>query len=463
MERNVLCPLDGRYIEKAAPAAATMGECAFASARVRAEVAWLEVLASLRLPGLGRFTRTEENLLARLPHLTAPDMDALKAYEFSGRNGIAATRHDVKAVEYFIKEKLTGTSLENRREWVHFALTSEDINSVAYALLLADGTEKALLPALEKLRRRLDALARKEADSVMLARTHGQVAVPTTFGKEVRVFESRLRRQLEELRGIKISCKISGAVGCYNAHAAAFPEVDWERAAAGLVRTLNKGRKIKLFLSPLTTQVDNRDSYAELFDNLRRINIILLDLCQDFWRYISDGWLGQMAVKGEVGSSAMPQKINPICFEGAEGNLQLCNVLLGFFSSKLPVSRLQRDLSDSTVLRNMGMAFGYALTAYCLLEEGLGRVAFNRQAAREAAQAHPEVLAEAYQTILRAAGVEKPYEKLKAFTRGHRVTQADLDQFIDKLDVSEKIKKRLRTLTVCQYTGYAVRQAGGKK
>lgn len=462
MSKNVLCPLDGRYAAKVSPLAQYMGEEALAAARVQTECAWLKVLLGLRLPGLAAPSAKAQDMLDVLPHLQAEDLAALHAYEFSGRGGRPATNHDVKAVEYFIQEKLSSSSLKQYIPWVHFALTSEDVNSVSYALLLADGLEKVLLPALEDLRRELNLLARKEAKSVLLARTHGQPAVPTTFGKEVRVFESRLSRQLESLKKLRISCKFSGAVGCYNAHMAALPKVNWPKAAERLIAGMNKGRKIKLFLSPLSTQIDNRDTYAEVFDALRRINIILLGLCQDFWRYISDGLLTQHAAAGEVGSSTMPQKVNPIDFENAEGNLQLCNALLEFFAQKLPLSRLQRDLSDSTVLRSMGMAFGYGLVAYTSLRKGLGKVSFNRHAAKEQLMAHPEVLAEGLQTILRAAGVSDPYEKVKTFTRGRGITRQDLNRFIDELDADENTKQKLRALDVFNYIGLAVRQAGGK-
>lgn len=462
MSKNVLCPLDGRYAAKVSPLAQYMGEEALAAARVQTECAWLKVLLGLRLPGLAAPSAKAQDMLDVLPHLQAEDLAALHAYEFSGRGGRPATNHDVKAVEYFIQEKLSSSSLKQYIPWVHFALTSEDVNSVSYALLLADGLEKVLLPALEDLRRELNLLARKEAKSVLLARTHGQPAVPTTFGKEVRVFESRLSRQLESLKKLRISCKFSGAVGCYNAHMAALPKVNWPKAAERLIAGINKGRKIKLFLSPLSTQIDNRDTYAEVFDALHRINIILLGLCQDFWRYISDGLLTQHAAAGEVGSSTMPQKVNPIDFENAEGNLQLCNALLEFFAQKLPLSRLQRDLSDSTVLRSMGMAFGYGLVAYTSLRKGLGKVSFNRHAAKEQLMAHPEVLAEGLQTILRAAGVSDPYEKVKTFTRGRGITRQDLNRFIDELDADENTKQKLRALDVFNYIGLAVRQAGGK-
>lgn len=462
MQSPILCPLDGRYASTVKPLALCMGEAALTRARVRAECIWLEVLSGLNLPGLAPLSAPEKQQLAHLAELSEQDLQAIRAYEQTGRNGIKATRHDVKAIEYFLKEKLAATPLKNRAEWLHFALTSEDINSAAYAVLLADGLERVLLPALENLRRRLAALARREAAAPLLARTHGQAAVPTTFGKEVRVFESRLSEQLNQLKKRQISFKFSGAVGNYNAHYAAFSQINWPRVSARVAAALNRGRKIKLYLSPLSTQIDNRDSYAELFDNLRRIHLILLGLCQDFWRYISDGLLRQKAIAGEVGSSTMPQKINPIHFENAEGNLQLSDALFTFFSAKLPLSRLQRDLSDSTVLRNMGVAFGYALVAYTSLAEGLERVSFNRALAKAQLAQHPEVLAEGIQTILRAAGQAKPYEQLKALTRGRTITQEDLQVFIENLQVEPVIKNKLRALNVFNYTGLAAQRARGK-
>lgn len=461
---NTLGPLEGRYAAALEGLRRVAGEQALTRARVFVETQYLVLLSSLRLPGFAPLTAREQSLLQTLPtQLTPADFDRIDAIERIGDACVKATNHDVKAVEYFIKEKLAATSLKDRLEWVHFALTSEDVNSVSYALLISDALSAELIPALEQIYKSLTQSARKYARSVMLARTHGQPAVPTTFGKEVAVFAFRLGRQIQQLKAQSVSCKFSGATGAYNAHAAAFGKVNWPKAAEKLVAGLNKGRRVKLFLSPLTTQVDNRDSYAEIFDNLRRANMILLDLCQDVWRYVSDGWIDQRTRETEVGSSTMPQKVNPIDFENAEGNLQLADALLTFFSHKLPVSRLQRDLSDSTTLRNVAVAFGHALVAYGSIAKGWGKLLPNEQAMREALLAHPEVLAEALQTILRAEGVAEPYEKLKALTRGRRITQTDLNKFIDGLDVKEPVKRRLRALTPENYTGLAAALAGGVK
>lgn len=459
MITTALSPLDGRYAEKLTSLAAVMGEDALLSTRVRAEVTWLTVLCALGLPGVKKLTAAEQKTLTSVCKLSTQDAALIRTLETKGYGKIPATRHDVKAVEYFLRVKLAKTTLKDRFSLIHFALTSEDINSVSYALLLSDGVEKALLPALEKLQKELLKLARKEARSVLLARTHGQPAVPTTFGKEIRVFESRLARQIKALKTQQISCKFSGAVGNFNAHVAAFPSVNWPRAARQVIATLNKGRKLKLFLSSVTTQVDNRDSYAELFDNLRRVSVILTDLSRDLWQYISAGLVKQQTVKGEVGSSTMPQKVNPIDFENAEGNLQLTSALLDFLSNKLPVSRLQRDLSDSTVLRNIPVAFGHALVAYQSLLKGLTKIAFDKQAAREELAKHPEVLAEAIQTILRAYGCENAYELLRDFTRGQHLTAAAITDFIDGLDIPASVKMQLHMLEAEKYLGLAPKLA----
>ena len=450
-----LSPLDGRYAAKLTALSQTMGEDALLFARVRVELTWLSVLCNLKLPGVKKLTAAEQKILTNLCNLSAQDLELIRSLETTGYGKIPATRHDVKAVEYFLRLKLAKTTLKDRLPFIHFALTSEDVNSVSYALLLSDGVEKALLPALEKLQKTLLQLSKKHARSVLLARTHGQPAVPTTFGKEMRVFETRLARQIRTLKQVQISCKFGGAVGNFNAHYAAFPSANWPRAARQVLSTLNKGRKVKLFLSPVTTQVDNRDAYAELFDNLRRINVILTDFARDMWHYISAGLVTQQTVKGEVGSSTMPQKVNPIDFENAEGNLQLSSALLDFLSNKLPISRLQRDLSDSTVLRNMPVAFGHVLVAYESLLKGLGKIEFNKAAARAELAQHPEVLAEAIQTILRAYGCQNAYELLRDFTRGRHLTTSALTDFIDGLNIPASVKMQLHMLEAETYVGLA--------
>jgi adenylosuccinate lyase len=439
-----------------------MGEDALTQNRVKVEIEYFKALSAPGLKNFKKLTAKEMQILDGVLPLSEKDFQIIKDIEFKGYKNIKATNHDVKAVEYFLKDKLAGALPDARLEWFHFGLTSEDINSISYALMLRDGLENCLLPELKNIRNILDAASKKYAGAVMLARTHGQPAVPTTFGKEFRVFEYRLRRQLEQLGRTEISCKLGGAVGNFNAHAAAFPQIDWQKFAQKFIDSFNKNRKIKIFLNEVSTQIDPHDTYAELFDNLRRANVILLDFSQDVWRYISDDMIKQRAVEGEVGSSTMPQKVNPIDFENAEGNIGLANALFGFFSSKLPVSRLQRDLSDSTACRNFASAFGYCMTAYAALLKGLSKIEVNKEKCAAMLNAHPEVLAEGLQTILRAENVKNPYEKLKSLTRGKKIDAAAVKNFIEDLDVSSEVKNKLKKLTVTNYLGIAEFLAKGK-
>jgi len=340
-------------------------------------------------------------------------------------------------------------------EWTHFALTSEDVNSTAYGLLLSSFLERLLLPSFEAIRITLDKLSREHASAAMLSRTHGQAASPTTFGKEMRVFESRLKRQMQQLSTRTILVKFGGATGNWNAHTAAVPQIDWLSFARQFVKRLDDGRKIPLELNEVTTQIEPHDTYAELFDNARRANAILIDLSQDIWRYISDGWILQKPRAGEVGSSTMPHKVNPIDFENAEGNLGVANALFEHFSRKLPVSRLQRDLSDSTVLRAIGTAFAHASIGYSSLIKGFAKISVNSEAMREALAENTEVLAEAIQTVLRKEGIDAGYEQLKELTRGKKVTLADFAAFIDGLALDPDVRKRLKALTPDSYIGLA--------
>ncbi len=445
---NALAPLDGRYRRDVAALAAYFSEAALFRYRVRVEVEYLIFLA--RTPSL-----------TFVPTLTASQQATLRAlyrqFHLEDAQAVAAwdrqVNHDVKAVEYWLRERLAGLGLEAWAEAVHFALTSEDVNNLAYALLVREARDLVLLPALNELHGSLRELAFVEAETVMLSRTHGQPATPTTFGKEMAVFASRLRRVTADLSNVTLTGKLNGATGTFAAHAAAAPDVDWLTFSRAFIRTLD--------LEPLllTTQIEPHDTLADLCDTLKRLNTLLLDLCQDYWRYISDGYLIQASQAGEVGSSTMPHKVNPIDFENGEGNLGLANALLEFFSRKLPVSRLQRDLSDSTVLRNLGVAFGYSLLAYRRIQRGLGKVAVNREYLRETVQAHPEVLAEAVQTILRRAGYPQPYEALKELTRGRFLTLADLATFITNLDVDVAVKAELQALTPAGYVGLAAKLA----
>ncbi|MCL2887794.1 MAG: adenylosuccinate lyase [Elusimicrobia bacterium] len=463
MSHIFISPLDGRYYNKLKNLPHMIGENALTQNRVKAELEYFKALAGLGLKNFPNLTVKEIQILDGVLPLSDKDFQIIKDIEFKGYKNIKPTNHDVKAIEYFLKDKLAGTPLDNRLEWIHFGLTSEDINSIAYALMLQGGLENSLLPELKNIRKILDATSKKYAGTAILARTHGQPAVPTTFGKEFRVFEYRLSRQIEQLNKTEISCKLGGAVGNFNAHAAAFEKVNWQKFAQKFINSFNKNRKIKIFLNEVSTQIDSHDTYAELFDNLRRANTILLDFSQDVWRYISDDMLKQRTVDGEVGSSTMPQKVNPIDFENAEGNIGLANALFGFFSSKLPVSRLQRDLSDSTVCRNFATAFGYCMTAYAALQKGLSKIEVNKEKCEEMLNAHPEVLAEGIQTILRAENVKNPYEKLKSLTRGKKIDTTAIKNFIENLDVSTEVKNKLKKLTVKNYLGIAEFLARGKK
>ncbi len=446
--------VDGRYRNIGAELTEHFSEFGLIRARLLVECEYLTELSETGV-GLRVFSAEEKVILQQLPHISTEDAQIVKKIEREGYDGIPATNHDVKAIEYFIKKKLAGTSLQDVSEWVHFGLTSEDVNSIAYGVMLRGALQAVMIPALDQIAGELLALSKEHATQPMLSRTHGQSATPTTFGKEMRVFESRLARQIEQLRGRTILVKFGGATGNFNAHVVALPSVDWRVFAQKLIARLNVGYKILLELNPVTTQIEPHDTYAEMFDNLRRTNVILTDFSQDMWRYISDGWVTQRPKEGEIGSSAMPHKVNPIDFENAEGNFGVANALFEHFSRKLPISRLQRDLSDSTVMRTFGTAFAHALIGYRALSRGLGKINVNKGAMLEALQAHPEVLAEAIQTVLRKEGVAVPYEKLKELTRGRKVTLDDFAAFIDGLSVGDDVKVRLKALRPENYLGLA--------
>jgi adenylosuccinate lyase len=441
---TALSPLDGRYREDVADLEAYFSEAALFRYRARVEIEYLIFLSRAR----------DVTFVAPLdPQAIAELRGLYRAFRFEDAEAIAGwdrkVNHDVKAVEYWLRERLERLGLGAWKEAVHFALTSEDINNLAYALMVREARDLVLLPVLGDLGAALHDLALREADTPMLARTHGQPATPTTLGKEIAVFVMRLRQAHAALAGIRLTGKLNGATGNFAAHVAALPQVDWMAFSRAFVRFLD--------LEPvlLTTQIEPHDSLAALCDALKRLNTVLIDLCQDFWRYISDGYLVQAARAGEVGSSTMPHKVNPIDFENSEGNLGLANALLEHFSRKLPISRLQRDLSDSTVLRNLGVAFGHSLFAYRRILKGLGKLAADHERMLADLRAHPEVLAEAFQTILRRAGYPEPYEALKALTRGRALTLQELHAFIETLEVPEAVKAELRALTPEGYIGLA--------
>ena len=443
---TALSPLDGRYANKLGDLRPIFSEFGLIQRRVAVEIAWLEALCDCpAIPEARSLTAEEREFLQKLGDgFSVADAKRVKSIE-------SVTNHDVKAVEYFLTEKFAGTTLEALGEFVHFACTSEDINNLAHALMLRDGL-RVLRAAQDKLTDTLAALAMETRDAAMLARTHGQPASPTTLGKELAVFVHRLRRQAEQLDGIILPAKMNGAVGNFNAHLSAYPNVDWEALARGVI----EGR-FGLSQNVLTTQIESHDGIAELFDALTRWNTVLLDLNRDIWSYISLGYLGQKTVKGEIGSSTMPHKVNPIDFENSEGNLGIANAVLEHMARKLPVSRLQRDLTDSTVLRNMGVGFGYSMTAYQSTIKGLGKIKLNAARLAQDLDEAWEVLAEPIQTVMRKLGKANPYEQLKELTRGRKINAEIMKTFVEGLDIPAEDKQRLLTLTPATYTGIAVK------
>ena len=446
-------PLEGRYFEKTRALAPYFSEQALMKYRVMMECEYLIALSTLGKTALRKFSPNEIKIIRSLyEKFDDASYKAIKGSE-------AVTNHDVKAVEYFLKEKLTQTSLKDSIEWLHFAITSEDTNNIAYALMLSDALGSVISPAISEVISEIENLAKKYKDLPMLARTHGQSASPTTFGKEMKVFSEGLKRYSDILKNVRISAKLNGATGNYNAHMVAYPNVNWVTFSENFIESFNKNRIFKLETNLITTQIEPHDSFVEIFDTLKHINTILLDFDQDIWRYISDSWIGQIPKKGEVGSSTMPHKINPIDFENSEGNLGVANSLFEFYARKLPISRLQRDLSDSTVQRSFGTAFGHSYLAYLMLLKGLSKIKVNEIKMKEDLNKHPEVITEAIQTILRREGVKMPYEQLKELSRGKELALIDIHKFIETLEVSEKVKKELLKLTPENYIGLASKLA----
>lgn len=442
---NAISPIDGRYADKCAELRPLFSERGLIRQRVRVEALWLKALAAepliTELRGLPEAALTVLDALAA--ELTDADAAEVKRIE-------RETNHDVKAVEYFVKNRLDAVpAWHSRREFVHFACTSEDINNLSYALMLKEARDQVLVPRLDALILRLRTLAQANADVPMMSRTHGQPATPTTLGKEIANFTYRLQRQRLRYAAVAIEGKINGAVGNFNAHLVAYPQVNWPALGQQFVESLG------LTWNPYTTQIEPHDWNAEYFDAMARINTILIDLCRDLWGYISIGYFRQRVVAGEVGSSTMPHKVNPIDFENGEGNLGLANALLRFLADKLPVSRWQRDLTDSTVLRNIGVAASHTLIAWRSIERGLARVDVDRAALAADLDANWELLAEPIQTVMRRFGVENAYEQLKSLTRGQRINAASLREFISGLAIPEDAKQALLKLTPATYTGVA--------
>jgi len=442
---DALSPIDGRYAAKTEPLRALCSERGLHRQRVRVEVEWLLALAAHpALPEVGPLPQAAAERLRALADGFG-EAEARRVREIE-----RTTNHDVKAVEYFVKERLAGDpELEPASEFVHFACTSEDVNNLAYALMLAEARDRVLLPAQDELVATLRAMAEELAERPLLSRTHGQAASPTTLGKELAVLAARLERQRDELARVEVRGKMNGAVGNYNAHLAACPEVDWGQTSRTFVESLG------LVWNPLTTQIEPHDWMAELFHALVRFNNVLLDLDRDLWGYIALGAFRQRVVEAEVGSSTMPHKVNPIDFENSEGNLGIANALLEHLAAKLPVSRWQRDLSDSTALRNVGVGLAHSLVAYRATLRGLSRLEPDDARLDADLEGAWEVLGEAVQTVMRRYGVPQPYERLKELTRGRRVTRELLLGFVEELPVPEEAKERLRSLTPARYTGAA--------
>jgi adenylosuccinate lyase len=446
---TAVSPIDGRYGTRTDGLREVFSEYGLIKRRVLVEVRWLQQLA--QMPAIAEVPALSPAANALLDDIASgfSPIDARRIKDIE-----ATTNHDVKAVEYFIKERFTGNAeLEAIAEFVHFACTSEDINNLSHALMLRDGMEQILLPAMGKIIAALTELATGHADVAMLSRTHGQTASPTTMGKEIANVVARLRRQLQQLQGMEYLGKINGAVGNYNAHLSAYPDVDWQASAEAFVTCLG------LTWNPYTTQIEPHDYMAELFDAVARFNTILVDLDRDIWGYISLGYFKQRTIAGEVGSSTMPHKVNPIDFENSEGNLGLANAVFQHLAAKLPVSRWQRDLTDSTVLRNMGVGFGYSLIAYEASLKGIGKLQLNEARLAEDLDHSWEVLAEPIQTVMRRYGIEKPYEKLKELTRGQDMNRETLEQFINGLALPKEAREQLLALTPAGYTGNAAAQA----
>ena len=441
---DALSPLDGRYASKLKDLAQHFSEAALIRARVAVEVEWLAYLVNeLQIEGSKAFS---ENELAALRKLY---MDFQPEFAEEVKEIEATTNHDVKAVEYFLQRALEAMKREDLIPFIHFACTSEDINNLSHARMLKHGINKVMLPKLEELLESIKALADTHKDLPMMSRTHGQAASPTTVGKEFKNVGARLFRQVEQLKKMEYFGKINGATGNFNAHHSAYPDINWAKASQEFVESLG------LTWQRYTTQIEPHDYMAEIFDAIRRINVILIDLDRDIWTYISHGYFKQKTVKGEVGSSTMPHKVNPIDFENSEGNLGLSNAVLSHLSQKLPVSRMQRDLTDSTVLRNMGVGLGYAYLAYQSTLKGLGKLEVNPARLAEDLDNNWALLAEPIQTVMRRYGIADAYEQLKSLTRGSEITQEKIQEFVQGLDIPEEAKKRLLKLTPADYIGLA--------
>jgi len=446
---TAVSPIDGRYGSKTEQLRTVFSEYGLIRYRVMVEVRWLQHLANH--PGVIEVAPFSDEANAILNQLVDNFTveQALRVKEIE-----STTNHDVKAVEYLLKETIADNAELNAvSEFIHFACTSEDINNLSHGLMLKEGRDQIVIPTLQAIADKLAAMGREFADAPMLSRTHGQTASPTTVGKEMANVAYRLQRQIDQISAVPLLGKINGAVGNYNAHISAYGDIDWQDNAQQFIGQLG------LTYNPYTTQIEPHDYMAELFDGMARANTILIDYARDIWGYISVGYFKQKTIAGEVGSSTMPHKVNPIDFENAEGNMGLANALFGHLATKLPISRWQRDLTDSTVLRNMGVGLGYSLIAYASLNKGMGKLQLNSEKLNADLDSSWEVLAEPIQTVMRRYGIEEPYEKLKALTRGNVMDQQTIQAFIDTLDMPESAKTELKAMTPGSYIGNAVQQA----
>ncbi|MCT8721045.1 adenylosuccinate lyase [Glaesserella parasuis] len=443
---TALSPIDGRYQDKATALRPIFSEFGLLKSRVTVEVRWLQKLAShAQINEVSVLSKDANDHLNQIvEHFSIEDAERIKTIE-------RTTNHDVKAVEYFLKEKCKALpELQKINEFIHFACTSEDINNTSHALMLKTAREEVLLPEWKKVIDAVVELAHRYKDIPLLSRTHGQPASPTTIGKEMANVAYRLKRQYKQLENLEILAKINGAVGNYNAHLSAYPEVDWHTFSQEFIQSLG------VTWNPYTTQIEPHDYIAEFFDCVSRFNTIVIDFDRDMWGYIALNHFKQRTIAGEIGSSTMPHKVNPIDFENSEGNLGLANAVMNHLGQKLPISRWQRDLTDSTVLRNLGVGLGYALIAYAATLKGISKLEVNEQHLRDELDQNWEVLAEPIQTVMRRYGIEKPYEKLKELTRGKRVDGEAMRQFIDGLALPQAEKDRLKQMTPASYIGYAV-------
>ena len=443
-----ISPIDGRYSAKTGPLKAIFSEYGLIKYRLLVEVRWLEAMSkNSQIPEVPEFSLKSKNVLSNIvDNFSLEDAKVIKEIE-------KTTNHDVKAVEYYLKEKVSSNpELQNVNEFIHFACTSEDINNLSHALMLEDGRQ-VLLDEMRKTLNLITDLAKDNADVAMLSRTHGQTASPTTLGKEMANFSYRLMRQIEQLEEVKIMGKFNGAVGNFNAHISAYPNLDWPNTSKNFIESLG------INYAPYSSQIETHDYIAEYFHALNRFNTILIDFCRDVWGYISLGYFTQKTIEGEIGSSTMPHKVNPIDFENAEGNLGLAIAIGEHFATKLPISRWQRDLTDSTVLRNLGVSCAHCLISYASISKGISKLEVNQDKLIDDLNEAWEVLAEPIQTVMRRYGVKNPYEKLKSLTRGKKIDAKILADFIGSLDIPEDAKEELRKLTPMNYIGDAIKLA----